>query len=524
MLKSLLSGAFALATFTLNANTLSPIGESLNMENYRQDVKTLASDEFEGRAPLSEGETKTIAYLIKQMKGMGLAPAFGNSYTQKVTLAKITADQNMTLDIGDIKLTNGTEFVARTEQIIDQIALDNDVIFAGYGIVAPEYNWNDYADLDVKGKTVIVLVNDPGFASQDKDFFTGNAMTYYGRWTYKYEEAARQGAKAVFIVHETMAAGYGWGVVQAGGTTTKFTLMDDSNNMSRVGVMGWMHLRAAEKVFKAAGMDYREMKAIAGKRGFKPVEMQLDAQLTLKNTIEKAESLNVAGIIPGSETPDEWVAFHAHWDGLGKGKENGKEVILNGAIDNATGVAGVLELGRVMKTMSDKKPFKRTLMFAAFTAEETGLIGAEHFARNLPIPKDNLIAFLNTDGMNVNNSVDYVLRYGGGVSELDDYVEKTAAKQGRHIKPDPRPQNGLFFRSDHFALAKQDVPAVLFMSLGDTDASFIAKRYHKSGDDYFESWALDGVKQDLDLIGQIMAELANNGDYPKYYDGVSFGN
>lgn len=514
--------AFLVATSASAATTVSSIGDAINLNKYRQDVKVLASDDFEGRAPLTDGEQKTVDYLVKQLEDIGLAPAFGDSYIQKVPLAKISADQNMTLKIGDISFDNGTDFVARTERISEQITLNDDVVFAGYGINAPEYQWNDYADIDVEGKTVIVLVNDPGFASKRDDFFTGNAMTYYGRWTYKYEEAARQGAKAVFIVHETMPAGYGWGVVQAGGTTTKYSLVDSNNNQSKIGVMGWIHLRAAEKLFAANGLDYRELKAKASAPGFKAMPLEGKATLALRSSFEMAESQNVAGIIPGTSADNEWIALHAHWDGLGKGTENGKEVVLNGAVDNATGVAGVLSLARVLKNNHDKHPNKRTLMFGAFTAEETGLIGAEHFALNPPVPASDIVAFLNIDGMNVNKPTDYILQYGNKLSELESYVAKVAATQGRFVKPDPRPQNGLFFRSDHFAAAKQGIPSYLFMSLGDTDPSFIAQRYHKAGDDYFSDWDLGGVEQDLDLIGQIMTQLANNGHWPKWTSESDF--
>ena len=522
MIKTLILSSALLCTFASLAAISADIGNSINLDNYRQDVKTLASDEFEGRAPLSVGETKTVAYLVEQFREMGLQPAFGDSYIQPVPLAKITASQDMSLSVGDTTFTNGEDFVARTERITEQLTLDNEVVFVGYGINAPEYHWNDYAGVDVKGKTVIVLVNDPGFTSGDKSFFNGQAMTYYGRWTYKYEEAARQGAKAVFIVHETMAAGYGWGVVKAGGTTAKYTLVDNNNNLSKVGVMGWMTLRAAEKMFAASGLDYRKLKTQAGKPGFTAIGLQQRAKLTLRNTIEHKASQNVAAILPGSEAQDEWVALHAHWDGLGKGTENGQQVILNGAVDNASGVAGVLELARVFKQKAETTPFKRTLMFGAFTAEETGLIGAEHFAKPPPVPARDIVAFLNIDGMNVNDATPYTLQYGENVSELEDYVARVAKSQGRFVKPDPRPQNGLFFRSDHFAAARQGIPSYLFMSLGDTDPQFIASRYHKSGDDYFDSWSLGGVVQDLDLIGQIMAELANNGDWPGWKADSSF--
>lgn len=497
--------------------------DKINLDQYRDDVKTLADDAFEGRAPLTVGETKTIEYLVSRFKQMGLKPAFGDSYTQDVPLAKITADQSMKLTIGDDVFTSGTDFTARTQRISDTISLnDKDIVFVGYGIHAPEYNWDDYANVDVKGKTVIVLVNDPGFASQDNTLFNGNAMTYYGRWTYKYEEAARQGAKAVFIVHETMPAGYGWGVIQNSNTNTKYALVDDNNNQSQIGVMGWIQVSAAKSIFEQAGLDYRTMAKAAAKPGFKAVKLPLPVHYTLKNTIVRATSKNVGAILPGSTAPNEWVVLHAHWDHLGKAMENGKEEVMNGAVDNASGVAGVLNLAQAFADISQNKPFKRTLMFSTFTAEETGLLGATHFARNTPVPSDQIAGFLNIDGMNVNNATDYILQYGGGVSELDDYVAAVAEEQGRHIKPDPRPQNGLFFRSDHFALAQQGVPSVLFMSLGDTDPSFIANKYHKSGDDYDPNWELGGVKQDLDLIGRIMAQLANNGDWPQWYDGVSF--
>ena len=519
-----------LRTFTTLALLLSAqvqadpaVGQDVNLDQYREDVKTLASDAFEGRAPLGAGEDKTIAYLTKRFKSMGLQPAFGDSYVQPVPLAQITADQSMTLQIGKLSFANGSEFTARTQQIAKTVALQNDeVVFAGYGINAPEYDWNDYANIDVTGKTVIVLVNDPGFAAKDNTLFNGNAMTYYGRWTYKYEEAARQGAKAVFIVHETMPAGYGWGVIQNSNTNTKFTLIDQHNNQDQIGVMGWLHLRAAEQIFAAAGMDYRKAKKAAAEPGFKAIPLNQPVNLTLRNTIEKKTSRNVAALLPGSEAPDEWVVLHAHWDHLGKALENGKEVVLNGAVDNASGVAGVLALAQQFANQQQQTPLRRTTVFSAFTAEETGLLGAKHFAQNPPVPADQLVAFLNIDGMNVNDAVDYTLQYGEGLSTLEDTVASIAKAQGRSVKQDPRPQNGLFFRSDHFALAREGVPAYLFMSLGDTDPDFIANRYHKSGDDYFASWSLGGVKQDLALIGELMQTLAGQEQWPQWTSQSEF--
>ncbi|MFZ8198409.1 M28 family metallopeptidase [Alteromonas portus] len=486
---------------------------SIDLDVYRQHVKTLASDEFEGRGPLSKGEEKTVDYLVTQYKKLGLKPAFGDSYTQAVPLAKITPSNISSLTIGDLNFSAGSEFTARTQRIVEEYSLaDSDVVFVGYGIYAPEYNWNDYAGLDVKGKTVVMLVNDPGFASKEPNLFQGNAMTYYGRWTYKYEEAARQGAEAVFIIHETMPAGYGWGVVENSNSNTKFSLVDDNNNASQVGVMGWLHLNAARDLFEKAGLDYGELKRKASKPGFTPILLNTKASLSFSNSIEHAESQNVAGILEGTAKPEEWVMLHAHWDHLGKVEKNGKTTIYNGAVDNASGTAGVLTLADAFSKREEG--FARTLMFSAFTAEETGLLGADYFANNPPVPTSNMVAFLNIDGMNVNDNVDYILQYGEGYLSIEDDLATAAALQGRTVKMDPRPQNGLFFRSDHFALAKQGVPSILFMSLGDTDPSFIAKRYHKADDDYLPSWTLGGVKQDLSLIGSMLTYYAQGDVWP----------
>ncbi|MFB2653931.1 M28 family metallopeptidase [Shewanella seohaensis] len=518
----ILAGALG-SLLSLPAVAASSFSDSLDLGQYRTDVKTLASDAFGGRAPLSEGEQLTIDYLEKAFKEMGLKPGFGDSYLQAVPLAKITADQNMQLDIGGLKFANGSEFTARTQRISDKVNLSNsDVVFVGYGINAPEYGWNDYQGLDVKGKTVIVLVNDPGFATQDPKVFKGNAMTYYGRWTYKYEEAARQGAEAVFIVHETAPAAYGWGVVQNSNTGTKFTLIDANNNQGQVGVMGWVQHDVANKIFAKAGMDFDTLKQQAAKPNFKAIPLKLKANVSLNNTIERAESHNVAALLPGKSRPDEVVMMHAHWDHLGTVIEDGKPEIINGAVDNASGVAGVLALARYFAKQAQSAPLERSILFSAFTAEETGLIGAQHFAQHPSVPTKNIVSFLNIDGMNMNQGVDYILRYGEGVSELETYLDKAAKAQGRVVKGDPRPQNGLMFRSDHFALAQQGVPGLLFMSLGDTDPDYIAHKYHKGADDYDPNWTLEGVKQDLELMASMLTTLANGTDWPHWLEKSDF--
>ncbi|WP_149980740.1 M28 family metallopeptidase [Pseudoalteromonas rhizosphaerae] len=496
---------------------------SVNLSNIKQHIKTLASDEFEGRGPLTRGEVKTVGYLSDQYQALGLTGAYNNKFLQPVKMAMVTADQNMQLKIGDLSFTAGKDFTARTKQLQPLIDVrDSEVVFVGYGINAPEYNWNDYKNIDVTGKTVVVLVNDPGFATQNDALFTGNAMTYYGRWTYKYEEAARQGAAAVFIVHETAPAAYPWGVVESSNTGTKYTLMDNNLNASELPVMGWLTLDATEQLFKSANLSYQQLKQQALNDDFKATALNLTANLAFKNEVSHAKSHNVVAKLTGSEAPDEYIVVSAHWDHFGTKQTDSGPKIYNGAVDNASGSAATIEIARILSNMHKQKPFKRSIIFANFTAEETGLIGSEQFASGELIPTKQMVALLNIDGMNVLDGTDYILQYGKGLSQMEDYLSKAASKQGRHVKMDPVPQNGLFFRSDHFSLAKQGVPGLLFMSLGDTDPDYIAHKYHKEADDYSAQWSLGGVKQDIELIVDIASQLANNGDWPKWQADSDF--
>lgn len=514
--------SLALASFSLSAQDKE---QNVNLTSVAHHIESLASDTFQGRGPLTEGETLTINYLAKQYLAMGLQG--GNShaqqsspfaqYLQPVPMAQITPDQNMRLQIGELSFIAGSDFTARTEQMNTQITLkDSELVFVGYGINAPEYQWNDYANVDVTGKTVIVLVNDPGFATQNPSLFTGNAMTYYGRWTYKYEEAARQGAKAVLIVHETAPAAYPWSVVESSNTGSKYTLVDNEQNTSKLPIMGWLQLAATEQVFEQSGLNYEQLKKQALQSTFSPVTLQQTANLRLKNTISQATSHNVVATITGSKYPDEYVLVGAHWDHFGTKQTPDGDIIYNGAVDNASGVAGTLEMARMLKAQHDVKPFERSILFINFTAEETGLIGSEQFSKGDIIPTKNMVALLNIDGMNVLDKVDYILQYGEGLSDMEDYLARAAKAQGRRVKLDPRPQNGLFFRSDHFSMAKQGVPSLLFMSLGDTDPDYIAHKYHKAADDFSADWSLGGVEQDIKLMVDITATLANSRDWPKW--------
>jgi Zn-dependent M28 family amino/carboxypeptidase len=496
-------------------------GVSLN--NVKQHIKTLASDDFQGRGPLTHGEVKTVGYLSEQYETMGLTGAYNGKFLQPVKMAMVTANQNMQLQVGDLKFKAGNDFTARTEQLQPVIDVRNsDIVFVGYGINAPEYNWNDYENINVEGKTVIVLVNDPGFATQNDALFTGNAMTYYGRWTYKYEEAARQGAKAVFIVHETAPAAYPWGVVESSNTGTKYTLMDNNLNASKLPVMGWLTLNTTEQIFNAAQLNYQNLKQKALSDDFKATALNLTANLSFKNEVSHAKSHNVVAQITGSDAPNEYVVIGAHWDHFGTKQTDSGPKIYNGAVDNASGTAATLEIARIMNQIHQQTPFKRSILFANFTAEETGLIGSQEFATGGVVPTKQMVGLLNIDGMNVLDGTDYILQYGKDLSTLENYLANAVKAQGRVVKMDPRPQNGLFFRSDHFSLAKQGVPSLLFMSLGDTDPDYIAHKYHKEADDYSPQWSLGGVKQDIELIVDIATKLANNGDWPTWTSDSDF--
>ena len=514
----------ALSMFNLMAFA-DPKNQTVDLSSVAQNIKILASDAFEGRGPLTQGERLTIEYLAQQYKKLGLKGANPNivgssplgQYFQAVPIAQIIPDQNMKLVIGDLSFTSGKDFTARTEHINNQITLnDSSLVFVGYGINAPEYQWNDYADIDVTGKTVIVLVNDPGFATQNPEIFTGNAMTYYGRWTYKYEEAARQGAKAVLVVHETSPAAYPWSVVESSNTGSKYTLVDSQQNISKLPIMGWLQLAATEQIFKQSGLNYQELKQRALQADFKPVRLKQSANLTLKNIISHAISHNVIAKIEGNTYPNEYVLAGAHWDHFGTKKTPKGSIIYNGAVDNASGTAGTLEMARILMAKHKVKPFERSILFINFTAEETGLIGSEQFSKGDIIPTKNMVALVNIDGMNVLDKVDYILQYGDGLSEMEDYLARATLAQQRRVKLDPRPQNGLFFRSDHFSLAKQGVPSLLFMSLGDTDPEYIANKYHKAEDDFSPTWSLGGVEQDIELMVDIVQTLANSRDWPKW--------
>ncbi len=518
-----------------NAN-LQPALESITSADLSEDIKIISSDDFEGRGPSSRGEVKTINYIKDEFEKLGLQPGNGDSYFQEVPLVAITANTDAKLIVRGSGKTKSfsyiNDYMASTMRVIGNVSLKNsEMVFIGYGIVAPEYNWNDYEGLDVRGKTVVILVNDPGFATQDSTLFNGNAMTYYGRWTYKYEEAARQGAEAAFIIHETKPAAYPWEVVNSSWSGPQFSLLAEDNNMSRCAIEGWFTIESTQTVFEQAGLDLAELKVNATKQDFKAVPMNLKASISLRNNIEQSHSNNVIAVLPGSARTDEYVFYMAHWDHLGLDPSKSGDKIYNGALDNATGIAGLIELAEAFTKLSS--PPARSIAFLAVTAEEQGLLGSKYYADNPIYPPTKTVAAINMDALNIYGKMKDVTIVGYGNSDLDDYVKSAASEKGRTVRPDPQPERGSFYRSDHFSFAKQGIPA-LYVNMGidhvehgeewtkEQREKYTTKSYHKPSDEYDPNWDLSGMIDDLQLLFNVGYKLGTEKTFPNWKEGTEF--
>ncbi len=538
-----LTGAFALlAAGVSSLGCRVESGETLEAlttftpRDLAAKIQILAADSFEGRAPSSPGEEKTVQFLRAEFQRLGLEPGNGESYFQEVPLVSITADRNMILVIGGqgsaIALRYAADFVAFTSRVVEETSLDRSpLVFAGYGVVAPEVGWNDYQGWDARGKTVIVLVNDPDFQGGDTTLFKGRAMTYYGRWTYKYEEAARQGAAGVLIVHETEPAGYPWEVVTGSWSGPRFGLVTEDRNLSRAAVEGWITVDAARRLFQRAGLDYDSLKVRASQRGFRAVPLNLHASVRVRNTIEYSRSKNVVALLPGRDRPDEYLIYLAHWDHLGKDPSLSGDQIYNGAVDNASGTAGLLELAEAFASLP--RPPERSVVFLAVTAEEQGLLGSAYYARNPIFPLNRTVAAINLDGLNVDGRMRDITVIGYGNSELDDYLAEAARAQNRYLRPDPEPEKGFYYRSDHFELAKVGVPA-LYTDAGIDHVEhgaewslkrreeYTALRYHKPADEFDPNWDLSGAVEDLQLLFRVGYLLASEHRFPTWREGTEF--
>ena len=497
-------------------------------EKYKKHVVTLASDEFEGRAPGTAGGEKTKNYIASHFESLGLS-SFGGSYLMPVNLTGINLNVdesyfNLSVNGEMLDLNYRTDVVYGTTRQIEEVTFDDsDLIFVGYGVNAPEYDWNDYK-VDVKGKTVVMLINDPGFELKGAEF-NGKAMTYYGRWTYKFEEAARQGAAGVLIIHETAPASYPWGVVENGWSGEQLNLTFADRNLNRSALEGWITLETAEQLFAELGTSYDEMKSLALTKDFQPVAMEgMKLSSKMVNSIRTSDSHNVVGYVEGSEAPEEFVLIMGHWDHMGVDTSLEGDQIYNGAVDNATGTAAVMHMA---ETFSKRKP-KRSVAFIGLTAEESGLLGSAYLVENAPFEYRNVIGGLNLDAFPAIGKSKDITIIGYGASELEAVLDKHASVQGKYLAPDKSPEAGFFYRSDHINFAKKGIP-MIYADPGidlvdggiekgsELARNYTANDYHKPTDEVRDDWDWEGIEQDMDIFTNFIDDLANSGEYPNWY-------
>jgi Zn-dependent M28 family amino/carboxypeptidase len=517
--------------------------DAITAADLLKHITVLASDEYEGRAPGSKGEELAVKYISDQFKALGLKPGNPNgSYTQEVPLAGITTVPTASFTVGDNKmdLKFPDEYVASSARLQPDIKVENsDVVFVGYGVFAPELGWDDYKDVDVRGKTILMLINDPPIpdpadpSKLDPNMFKGNAMTYYGRWTYKYEIAAQKGAAAAVIIHETVPAAYPYSVVMSSWAKENFEIDAPDKNAGAVQVRSWITRDVAEKLLSAGGYDFEPLKKSALSRDFKPVVLQAKANFNLKQTIRPFKSRNVVGKLEGSDpkTKNEWVVYSAHWDHLGKHDDLPGDKIFNGAADNASGVGGLLELAAAYRKL--KPAPKRSVLFMATTAEEAGLLGAKYYAEHPLYPLAKTLADINMDGLSLWGKTRDIEDISFGNSDLDDMLAAATTRQGRVMNPNSQPEKGGFYRADNFEFSKVGLPS-LYTGAGrdvigkppgfgqQKKDEYVAKHYHQPSDEVNPEWDLSGAAEDLQLLLQVGYEVANGDKFPEWKPGTEF--
>ncbi len=508
-------------------------------EALAQRIAELSDDKYEGRAPTTPGGIAASQWVADEMARIGLKGAVDGSYFERVPLVEATLDEaasslNFSVNGEALAVPAGSDAIYWTKRIDEDLNFeDSDIVFVGYGVVAPEYDWDDYAGIDVTGKTVVMLVNDPGFATLDEALFNGKAMTYYGRWTYKFEEAGRQGAAAAIIVHETAPASYPWEVVSGSWSGAQYDLERPDGGANRTKLEGWISHEAAQKLFAASGSDYQTMKDSAAIKGFTPSVMAgAKASGVVKTKIKHLVSRNVAGVLPGAKNPDEYVLYMGHWDHLGKkDAPEGEDGIYNGAVDNATGVAAILGIADAF--VHQETPPDRSILFVAVTAEESGLLGSAYFAEDPIVPLKSIVGGINIDAlMPMGRSTDMEV-VGFGASEMEDILKEKAARHGKHLVPDQTPEAGHFYRSDHISLAKKGVPMIygsggVDLRNGGKEAGeafvtgYTADRYHKPADEYSSDWDLSGIAEDSSILYEVGETMSHSGVWPNWYEGNEF--
>ncbi|HEX9918622.1 MAG TPA: M28 family metallopeptidase [Pyrinomonadaceae bacterium] len=530
------------ATAALPAE-LKPALDAINANDIMAHTKVLSSDEYEGRGPGTRGEELTVKYLTEQYQRLGLKP--GNpdgTYVQKVPLVGFTGAPRASFAANGktIDLKFPTDYVAVSRRFVPESKVENsDVVFVGYGVVAPEYGWDDYKGVDVRGKTIVMLINDPAVpdaadaSKLDERMFKGNAMTYYGRWTYKYEIARDKGAAAAIIVHETGPAGYPYEVVSGSWSRENFDVQTPNKNMDRAAVEGWITLDRAKELMTASGQDFDALKRAAVTKDFKPVTLNAKANFEIKNTIREINSSNVVAKLEGSDAAlrNEYIIYSAHWDHLGRDPKLPGDQIFNGALDNASGTGAMLEIAEAFTKMTPAP--RRSVIFLSVTAEEKGLLGAKHYAENPLYPANKTLANINIDGVNQWGRTKDITMVGDDNSTLIDILRETAGAQGRTVRPDPQPEKGFYYRSDHFEFAKVGVPA-LYTDAGvdyvGRDASYSkqkrdeyeTKDYHKPTDEIKPDWELSGAIDDAQLLTLIGYRISQGDKFPEWKAGSEF--
>ncbi len=509
---------------------------TIGSEDILPHLIELSDDKYGGRMPFSQGDKMTVDYLVNQCEQMGLSPGNDGSYTQSVPMIEITSTpvggMNILTPAGKKTYDFGSDYVVHSQKTVEEVNVSNaEMVFCGYGIVDDQLNWNDFAGMDMKGKVAVVLVNDPGFGGEDSTFFKGNTMTYYGRWTYKYEEADRQGLRGLLIIHETSSAGYPWFVVQSSWTGPQLGLEKESVQRG-ADIKGWMHLNMAKDLFEACGQDLSALIRSARQPGFKAVPLNARMSVALKNTYRRDQSDNVIAYLEGAENPDEYVLYSAHWDHIGIGAPVDGDSIYNGALDNASGSATLLAIAKNL-TRQKSKP-ARSVVFTWVTAEEQGLLGSEYYALNPSFPINQTVCNINVDGCNPNGPMKDFQIVGIGHSEMDEIAAEELKKQGRYVLPDQEPEKGYFFRSDHFNFAKVGIPALFgeggydHLEYGieygkQKKADYTTQNYHAPSDEYDEdTWDMSGVVQDAQIYYNIGWRLANSQEWPQWYPQSEF--
>ena len=509
---------------------------AVSLQVYERHLAALADDTFQGRKPGTAGEEKTVGYLVEEFRGLGAEPLGGGGYVQPVPLVELAPLPEPRLSFstprGAVVTKFGEDAVVFTKRQVPSVSIeDSPIVFVGHGVVAPEYGWNDYAGVDMKGKTALILINDPGFATGDEALFRGRALTYYGRWTYKFEEAARQGAAAALIVHETEPAAYGWATVVNSWANPQLDMQVADGRAGRVAIEGWLTRERAVALLAAAGQDFEALKKAASTRGFKAVPLDVRASAAVRNAMRKSDSANVIAAIRGSQRPDEYVFYMAHWDHLGRTQGGEGDQTFNGAVDNATGVAGLLAIADAYRRAPQGPA--RTVVFLAVTAEEQGLLGSEYYVAHPLVPLAQTVAVLNMDALYFGGRTRDVRVVGAGASELERYLAEEASRRGITPMPESQPEKGHFYRSDHFNFAQAGVPA-LYLKTGIDDldggieagqvreAGYVAQRYHQVGDNYTPGVQLGAGLEIVELLRAIGARLASESTFPNWNVGNEF--